>query len=300
MMPITAAGRHSVAPMKAPASTTAAMIAAGMSRLDVGDVRREPEAVVGAPLRFAVPARAPRPVCGAGRRWTPDGSVPIWILAGSRRCCDTGPVTSGRRTGPLGSRGRSKPPEKSPGRSKPPDGSRGRSTPPDESGGPDEPVGLGGVDLTSRVGFLGDVLPPHRRLRGERAPHVDVLVEPTGRIRSRLHTRDLARGRIGPMRERTGVVGAEADRSGSDLLHRLGGMVVGRTTAFREQRSTELVGLPVVAGPVVTPVLVVILFLPWDCATFLTRVTPVMGVIPRAVRTLCVRARRRWLRCDGA
>ena len=57
------------------------------------------------------------------------------------------------------------------------------------------------------------------------------------------------------MRERTGVVGAEADRSRFDLLHRLGGMVVGRTTAFREERSTELVGLPVVAGPV-APVLV--------------------------------------------
>ena len=178
----TAAGRQSVAMTKSAASTTPAITAAVRLRpaaIDPLAVRAGP---AGRPDRCCAQRR--RDVPGGGRRCTPEGSVPIVIRPGSRR----GGVVIG--CSPV----------------------CGLAMGVERSSVYTWPVDSD-VDTASLFAArIGRVVAPHRRFRRERGPHVDVvvLVLRSGDGR-RLQPRHLARWRLGPVRQWTGVVGTEAE-----------------------------------------------------------------------------------------
>ena len=94
------------------------------------------------------------------------------------------------------------------------------------------------VDTTARIveRVFGDVVAPDRRLGGERRPHVDVVVVLA--VGGRLwwgHAGDLTGRRIGPVGQRAGVVGAEAQTALAGVVGAIGGLV-------GEERTAELLG----------------------------------------------------------
>ena len=190
--------------MNSAASTAPAAMAAGRLRFadaDDADVLAGP---AGRPERCWAALRRDCVPTG-GRRGTPDGSVPMVIRPGSRRggAGGTSPVpgrTSGsemlsERTSPVGS----------------------RSTRPLGS-----PVGS---PVTSSRQTGDSVVNDDQTSTSSSSP--------SAAERRRRHPRDLPGRRVGPVRQRTGVVGAEAEAPIAGVVGAIGGLV-------GEERAAEL------------------------------------------------------------